>query len=100
MERVKFTKVSFITCMERRILRGRPPAGGGKPTRSRLELRISKGLDALVNGVPEQSFSIREKDILRRIQEIHSGALTGGRRLTQADLLNLRNIAARFKIKV
>jgi len=86
--------------MRRRIFRGAPPAGGGKAKKPRLELRISRGLDALRGDIPEESFSLREKDVLRRIQEKLSGALTGGRRLNQADLLNLRKIARRFKIKV
>lgn len=65
----------------------------------RLKLRISTAIDVLVERIPEKSFSNREKDVLRRIQEKVSGAVYDTR-LTEADYTNMKKIAKSHGIKL
>ena len=72
---------------------GKRPAGkwiARPPKRERLTLRVSKGLEKLKEA---QEMVIPEGDqaILRRIQEINSGARMGT--LTEVDYNNLKRIA-------
>ena len=69
-----------------------------KPSGQRLKLKISKGLD-LLRESPEATFSLSEKDILRRIQEKVSDAVYDTS-LTQADYTNMKKIAAKHSIKL
>lgn len=64
----------------------------------RIKLRISKAIDVLVERVPEEAFSVGEKDILRRVQEKVSGSVYDTR-LTEADFTNMKKIAKRHGIK-
>ena len=64
----------------------------------RLNLRISKAIDELVESIPENEFSVAEKDILRRIREKVSDAVYDTR-LTEADYTNMKKIAKKYKIK-
>jgi len=63
----------------------------------RLKLRIAKVIDELTERVPENQFTIAEKDILRRIREKLSGAVYDTT-LTEADYTNMKRIAKRYKI--
>ena len=71
----------------------------------RLGLRIAKLLDSLSQYEASQPqateksiFTIREQSILRRISDINSGAVSGF--LTEADFNNLRQIAAKHRIRL
>jgi hypothetical protein len=69
-----------------------------RPSAPRLKLRISKAIDALVERVPEESFSVSDKEVLRRIKEKLSGAV-GDTRLTEADYANMKKIAKKYRIQ-
>ncbi len=69
-----------------------------KPSGQRLKLKISKGLD-LLRESPEATFTLGEKDILRRIQKKVSDSVYDTR-LTQADYVNMKKIAAKRGMKL
>ncbi|MBN2067519.1 MAG: hypothetical protein JW744_03560 [Candidatus Diapherotrites archaeon] len=67
------------------------------PARPRLGIRISRGLDVL-RELPEGVLSETEQDILRRIQDVHTGAANG--RLTEADYVNMKRIADKHNVRI
>jgi len=60
-----------------------------------LKLRVGKALDAFKD---TQFLAAGEQTILRRIQDIHAGAKPG--RLTEADYINMKKIAKKYKISL
>ena len=77
--------------------RRRVPGTAGRTNKPRLGLRVSKGLEALY-ALPEGVLTMPEQDILRRIKNIHTGAVVG--HLTSADLTNIKKIARRHKVRI
>jgi len=81
--------------MQRRFTRRKPPSQ--KPKKPRLGLRISRGLDILLE-LPEGTLSTREQSVLKRIQGIQRGIVGGN--LGEADYANMKKIAGKLKIKL
>ena len=76
-----------------KIPKPRQPVAGKKP---RLALQVAKWLDAF-SGMPEGVLTASEQTILRRVQDIHTGAVHG--RLTTLDLQNMQKIAKKYRLK-
>ena len=85
--------------MQRKYTGRKVPSNRPKSKTRRLDLKISRGLDALLE-LPEENFTMREKNILRRIQQILSNVLVGGGTLTKADYLNIQKIAKKNSVKL
>ncbi len=85
--------------MKRKYTQRKAPSSKPKSKKSRFDLKVSKGLDLLLE-LPEENFNIREKNVLRRIQQILSDVLVGGGTLTKADYLNMQTIAKRHSVKL
>ncbi len=82
---------------KRRPVRKRPLGKIARAKRQRLGLRISKGLE-LLRELPEGVLSEHEQNILRRIQDIHTGVVVG--RLTEVDFENMRRIAEKHNMRI
>ncbi len=74
----------------RRIAAGKP-----KPKAQRLKLQVAKGIEALYR-LPEGVISGPDQVILRRIQNIHTGAVSGV--LRQTDVANIKKIAKKHSV--
>ena len=81
------------------------PRSYGKRRKPRLGLRISKGLDKLLEfetsqpkATSESIFSMSEHSILKRIQDILLEKRGGS--LTEVDYSNLKSIARKHNIKL
>ena len=72
-------------------------AGIIRRKKPRLGLMFAKGLQQL-RELPEGALSDSEQTILKRMQDIHTGATAG--RLTWADYVNLKRIAEKHGIKL
>lgn len=71
-----------------------------KAKKPRIGLRISKGIDLLLE-LPEGSLSIKEQSILKRIKNVNAGVGPKmGQKLTEVDYKNLKTIAENHSIKL